>query len=102
MISQFQRLPLCLKSVQALNQQPKRQALNSDTITTKHTLKALFVSAGMAMAAPLICSCMILDWSAPVVVSKMFFKIFIITFYTEKTHSTVTDLAEITIILAQN
>lgn len=30
------------------------------------TLKALFVSAGMAMAAPLICSCIILDWSAPV------------------------------------
>lgn len=30
-----------------------------------HTLKALFVSAGIAMAAPLICSCMILDWSAP-------------------------------------
>lgn len=37
---------------------------------TRGTLKALFVSAGMAMAAPLICSCMILDWSAPVVIDK--------------------------------
>jgi len=35
-----------------------------------YTLKALFVSAGMAMAAPLICSCMILDWSAPVGIEK--------------------------------
>lgn len=28
------------------------------------TLKALLVSAGMAMAAPVICSCIIRDWSA--------------------------------------
>ncbi len=30
------------------------------------TLNALFVSAGIAIAAPLICSCMMRDWSAPV------------------------------------
>lgn len=40
--------------------------LPDEASTAECTLKALFVSAGIAMAAPLICSCIILDWSAPV------------------------------------
>lgn len=58
MIGQLQRLPLSLKSQQT---RVKDRPTLTTAKTAEYTLKALLVSAGIAMAAPLICSCMILD-----------------------------------------
>lgn len=67
-VSQLQCLPLRLSTGRRNKPRSERAGLRrlpEDASTAESTLKALFVSAGIAMAAPLICSCIILDWSAP-------------------------------------
>lgn len=62
----LQRLPLALAQTKqrACERRNLLQGPDLDPAALRLTLKALLGSGGIAMAAPVICSCMMRDWSA--------------------------------------